>query len=239
MGQIFLVRHGQASFGKDDYDCLSELGHSQAKLLGRWFNSCGLPLERVIAGGMQRHFQTAKTCVAAWGDTNALQDDDPLEIDERLNEFDHVDVIDVYRNAALETSKEFDEHMVNQSAIPFEEWKRIWGLAMERWMSSASDASYKETWSAFRRRCLDAFDMLTDGEHPAKTVAAFTSGGPIAAICQSLLHLDDRATRELIWSLANTGVTRLLFTKGRRGLGSLNSTAHVDWARAPNMLTYR
>jgi broad specificity phosphatase PhoE len=31
MGQIYLVRHGQASFGSANYDQLSELGHEQAR----------------------------------------------------------------------------------------------------------------------------------------------------------------------------------------------------------------
>ena len=31
MAQFYLVRHGQASFGTDNYDRLSELGHQQAR----------------------------------------------------------------------------------------------------------------------------------------------------------------------------------------------------------------
>ena len=34
MGTLYLVRHGQASFGADDYDQLSPLGHQQALRLG-------------------------------------------------------------------------------------------------------------------------------------------------------------------------------------------------------------
>ena len=106
-------------------------------------------------------------------------------------------------------------------------------------MSGEHDHDYDESWTAFSRRCVDVFESLTDGSDPAKTIVAFTSGGAIAAICQHLLDLTNKATRELNWSLANTGVTRLLFTKGRRGLGYLNSTAHFDWAREPTSLTYR
>ena len=31
MRLLYLVRHGQASFGKRDYDALSELGHEQSR----------------------------------------------------------------------------------------------------------------------------------------------------------------------------------------------------------------
>ena len=41
MGTLYLVRHGQASFGTDDYDLLSELGVRQCERLGEWFREHG------------------------------------------------------------------------------------------------------------------------------------------------------------------------------------------------------
>jgi broad specificity phosphatase PhoE len=37
MGQLLLVRHGQASFGADDYDQLSDLGQKQSIRLGEYW----------------------------------------------------------------------------------------------------------------------------------------------------------------------------------------------------------
>ncbi len=37
MTTIYLIRHGQASFGKSNYDELSENGEAQATLLGQYF----------------------------------------------------------------------------------------------------------------------------------------------------------------------------------------------------------
>ena len=45
MGTLYLVRHGQASFGEDDYDKLSELGHRQSRRLGEYFAAKGLHFE--------------------------------------------------------------------------------------------------------------------------------------------------------------------------------------------------
>ena len=39
MTSIYLIRHGQASFGKAEYDCLSELGEQQARHLGAGFKA--------------------------------------------------------------------------------------------------------------------------------------------------------------------------------------------------------
>ena len=46
MGTLYLVRHGQASFGADDYDVLSPLGHQQALRLGEDFAAKGMEIGR-------------------------------------------------------------------------------------------------------------------------------------------------------------------------------------------------
>ena len=45
-GTLYLVRHGQASFGADDYDQLSDLGHKQSVRLGEYFAQERHPLRR-------------------------------------------------------------------------------------------------------------------------------------------------------------------------------------------------
>ena len=60
MGTLYLVRHGQASFGADDYDQLSPLGHQQAVRLGEYWRSKlqNQPIEAVMMGSLKRHQQT-------------------------------------------------------------------------------------------------------------------------------------------------------------------------------------
>ena len=58
MGTLYLVRHGQASFGADDYDRLSELGHRQSERLGEYFKGKGLEFQAVITGTLRRHQET-------------------------------------------------------------------------------------------------------------------------------------------------------------------------------------
>jgi len=45
MGTLYLVRHGQASFGADNYDVLSPLGHRQAERLGQYLKERGIDFE--------------------------------------------------------------------------------------------------------------------------------------------------------------------------------------------------
>ena len=58
MGTLYLVRHGQASFGAEDYDQLSELGTRQCHALGLWFAARGLQFEAVLRGTLKRHAQS-------------------------------------------------------------------------------------------------------------------------------------------------------------------------------------
>ena len=58
MGTLYLVRHGQASFGADNYDQLSPLGWQQSRRLGQYFKERGYQFEAVITGTLQRHDET-------------------------------------------------------------------------------------------------------------------------------------------------------------------------------------
>src|SRR6478752_3003430 len=60
MGVVILVRHGQASFGTDDYDVLSETGWEQGRLLGAWWRDRGVTPDAVVRGGMRRHREYAE-----------------------------------------------------------------------------------------------------------------------------------------------------------------------------------
>ena len=60
MGSIYLIRHGQASFGADDYDVLSPLGVLQAQIAGRHLADLGLHFDRCLSGDLSRQQDTAR-----------------------------------------------------------------------------------------------------------------------------------------------------------------------------------
>lgn len=64
---LWLVRHGQASFGKSDYDNLSETGHEQAYLLGKDLARRGIAPSLIVSGSMKRHRQTLAEVAAGAG----------------------------------------------------------------------------------------------------------------------------------------------------------------------------
>ena len=88
MTSIYLIRHGQASFGKAEYDCLSELGEQQAIHLGASFNTRLKGFDKVVRGSMQRHQQTADGCLSTMGQKHM----EP-QVDAAWNEYDHQDIL--------------------------------------------------------------------------------------------------------------------------------------------------
>ena len=73
MGQILLVRHGQASFGAEDYDVLSETGWAQGRLLGAWLAERGTVPTALVRGDMRRHRETLEAMIegAGWAPARA------------------------------------------------------------------------------------------------------------------------------------------------------------------------
>jgi phosphohistidine phosphatase SixA len=50
MSRLFVVRHAQASFLEPNYDKLSSLGETQARLLGEYWSAHGLTFDRACTG---------------------------------------------------------------------------------------------------------------------------------------------------------------------------------------------
>ena len=83
MATIYVIRHGQASFGSDDYDNLSELGHRQAQVTGRYLQAQGIVFDAVYSGDLRRQRQTAEGALAA------QPAGVPHHVDPRFNEIDN------------------------------------------------------------------------------------------------------------------------------------------------------
>jgi broad specificity phosphatase PhoE len=234
LGEIHLVRHGQASFGAADYDQLSPLGQEQGRILGRWHAALGLTVDGVALGGLKRHRQTAEAWSAALPGAPAP---DTWTIDRGFDEYDHREMLlrahpEAGDLASLQ--RWLADHATSRGG-----YQQIFRAAMARWMSGLHDGDYQESWPQFHGRCLGALDALVARAGASKRLIVFTSGGTISAICRSLLDLPPARVAELNWSLANGGVTKLFYSGSRLGLGTLNNYSHLEQGRDPALITYR
>ncbi|HEY0974760.1 MAG TPA: histidine phosphatase family protein [Solimonas sp.] len=230
MGAIYLIRHGQASFGAADYDKLSELGHEQGRVLGASLRTRVLKHDLVICGGMRRHRETADNCLRAM-DREALWEDDA-----GWAEYDHEAVVNAYRPSWAD--KQAMKADLSTLENPRRAFQEIFERAIARWVGGEHEADYPESWTAFRARVEDALTRLRQRLGKSQTALVFTSGGPITAVVQHLMQLpDDRAFR-LNWTLANCGITKLIYSDRGVYVSSVNEHACFEGAQA-RLITYR
>jgi broad specificity phosphatase PhoE len=234
MGVIYLVRHGQASFGADDYDKLSSFGHEQARVLGAALkarvSNPDRRLARVLSGSMRRHRETARGCL------DALGCEVPVDIDARWNEFDHEELLLKHEPAFSDKARLYAE--LATAADPTTAFETLFRGAVARWVGGSFDHEYTESWPAFRRRCEAALDTLVESLGPSKTALVFTSGGPISSLVQRDFELTDARALQLPVALANCGMTKMIY--GARGtrLSTLNEHGWFEGAER-RLLTYR
>ncbi len=229
MGSALLIRHGQASFGAEDYDKLSAVGEQQSRQLGQWLKQTGQQPDLIVVGSMQRHIRTAELCIEAAGVTA------PQLTLEQMDELDHVEIIARCRPDFASFAGMRAE--LAASADPQRAFQQLFAGAVARWTSGAHDNEYTLSWPAFRERVLHGLQTLA--AHEARTIWVFTSGGPIGVIAHELIGASIEHPLALSWPLVNTSLTRVALGGNRHSLISYNSWPHLELAGDPRLVTHR
>lgn len=227
MASLYLIRHGQASFGSENYDALSPLGEKQCLLLGQWWRARSTAFDRAVTGPMHRHKQSFQAfCTGMDREMGAV------EIPE-LAEFDHENVLEVYR-------PDFADKAVMMRTLaaapnPRRAFQDMFTEAVSRWHDPRHAADYKEPWAVFKARVLRGFEILreTNGD-----TLVFTSGGVISVILQAVLDVDEAHCFALNAVTVNSSVSRVLYRSGEASLAGFNNIAHLEVENASNLITY-
>lgn len=219
MAQLVLVRHGQASFGADDYDKLSELGWQQSRWLGEYFRERGGSFDRVVRGSLRRHAETLRGIAEGMGK--------PLEggEDPRLNEYNADELLRAHlQGAPRPQGGDRREHF------------RILREAMYAWTDGTLSGHPHERFADFRGRVLGALTDLRGGA--AKRILIVSSGGPISTILADVLGMPLRGVVDLNLQTRNTGITELQAGANRVHCVSFNNVPHLDRPDRAGALTY-
>lgn len=235
MSTISLIRHGQASFGKADYDQLTELGVRQGQQLGHWFNECQNKLDHVVIGALKRHRQTAAACLETLQPALAPAAD--WHVDAGFNEYDHIEML--HRQEPRFADPAFVKALFVDSDNPRQAFQALFVQAFERWVSGQFDDDYAEPWPAFKARCVAALQNLMQDDAGSRHIAVFTSGGAISVIIQHLLGLPDSSMAALNSSIANGSITRILFKPGTVTLSGFNAIGHFERQPGNGLISYR
>lgn len=221
MPQIIMVRHAQASFGADDYDRLSPLGHEQARALGRALAGLGgMAPVRVYTGAMRRHRETLAGMAPALG----LDPDDAVE-HEGLNEFDA---------KALFAARFGPAGLPDEIRLDRRAYFRALRETVLAWQRDEI-ADPPESWRAFCARLRAAREAMLaeDGD-----VLAVSSGGAISHLVAEALQAPSAQMIRLQLQMKNCGVTRLVGGRETLFLNAFNETPHLRGIEDERLSTY-
>ena len=222
MGNLYLVRHGQASFGAADYDQLSELGQRQAERLGRYWADRGQRIDAVLMGSLRRHVQTWEGIRQGAG-LNL----EPL-VWPGLNEYDGEAVI-----------RAIHPDTVDKPLTPEGYRKHFHMLrdGLSQWMAGTVSPQGMPSYPAFVEGVTSALDHVRK-HHQGHNVLIVSSGGPISTAVGHILALSPERTIDLNMRIRNSAVTEFQFGPKRHSLLTYNTLPHLDHADFKDWVTF-
>jgi len=225
MGTLYLVRHGQASFGEDDYDRLSPLGHKQAQRLGQYlrqrFEREGVQIDTVLMGSLRRHRETWEGMAqgAGWSHTP--------EVWPGLNEYDSEALIEAIHPEPLakpDTPELYRHHF------------RLLREAIKAWMDGRTQPRGMPRYADFVAGIEAALDHVRQN-CPGHALIV-SSGGPISTAVGRVLGTPPETTIELNLRIRNTALSEFTFTPKRHMLVTYNTLPHLDSAEHQGWVTF-
>ncbi|GKS97036.1 histidine phosphatase family protein [Acidovorax sp. SUPP2825] len=222
MGTLYLVRHGQASFGADDYDQLSPRGREQAVRLGEYWRARNVRFDAVITGTLRRHVQTLE------GIAEGLQiTPQPLAL-PALNEYDSAALIAAIHPHPLprpDTPELYRHHF------------RLLCDALAQWMGGTISPAGMPSWVAFSSGIRAALEHVRR-HHVGHHVLLVSSGGPISTAVGEVLSTPPEVTIALNMRIRNSAVTEFSIAPKRLMMQTFNTLPHLDAEEHASWVTH-
>jgi broad specificity phosphatase PhoE len=236
MSMIYMIRHGQASFGKEDYDQLSPLGKKQARILAQHLLDTGFHPQAIYSGTMARQTATAHEMLSTY---RAARSHVPrLEMMSGFNEYDTAAIVKALFADMVREDPSLNEELPKMY-VSKDSFKRVFEAAMLRWVTGEFDTPEIESWEALKARVAGSLRLIMENHGRGKTIAVFTSGGAIAASLAHVLGISGERAIRLNWQLVNSSVSRFMYNEERITLAGFNTISHLELAGDPTLITYR
>jgi broad specificity phosphatase PhoE len=232
MSTLYLVRHGQASFGTDNYDQLSATGREQVQVLGGYFASLGERIDTIYSGALMRQRETAEILAAALGPQRP-----PIRIDPAFDEYDSEVIL-------REFAASLPPAQLAEAGWPgLRTDRRRFQFFLERaaraWVDASIEAAEMVPWKGFHGRIIASVETIMREEGRSKTLVLSTSGGVIGTIVAHVLGLANHIGIELNWAVHNASITRLIYNADKVSLSMFNGLPHLDREGRRELITYR
>jgi len=241
MSTLYFIRHGQASFGQANYDKLSEMGELQSRLLGEYWIKWGVKIGAVYSGSLDRQIESAKAVAAVFAANGKAFPQ--IAVMKEFDEYDTRHILTGSVSTVLaqnpDIAKLVREIAPNGAADLVNDRKafqRVFSRVMDLWVDDKLNLPGMEKWKDFTARVNASISRVISEQSSGKTVAVFTSGGPISAAMQRGLGCADKTALELGWVIANGSITEFRYSKDKFSLFAFNSIPHLG---EPRLITYR
>ncbi|MGH9829274.1 MAG: histidine phosphatase family protein, partial [Blastocatellia bacterium] len=235
------ARHGQATFLEEDYDRLSLLGETQARLLGEYWSRHGVTFDAVFTGPRVRQIRTAEIAAEAYADTSresrtgstSIISFPAAEVLDELDEYDMSSVMSKLLPVLIEsdpTARTLSEEYERSRGTAGERkrFQFLFEVVMRAWIGGRIQPAGVESWHHFVLRVQRGIRKMLEGEGSGRRVVAFTSGGPVSVAMQMALGVSDQKTLELNWQIRNASLTEFMFSRNRFTLDTFNALPHLQ-----------
>ena len=241
MAALYLIRHGQASFGTNDYDRLSTLGVRQAQRAAQHLRAIAGRAVRIVSGSLVRHRDTAAEIARC--QSAAQVEAVPIQIDERFNELD-LEALIARLVSTLQDADGTLATLVSEASTSRSSYQKLVKRVFVHWQTLSEPVRSLESWQMFASRVSAALADLVSTSRPGETTIVATSGGVIAALVQQVLALPAQSAYGLLEVQMNCSITCLLHDRQRVSLSSFNESAYLVRTGASDedpasLLTYR
>ena len=235
MATIYLIRHGQASFGAADYDKLSELGCRQAQVVGEYLRDCNITFDAVYSGDLLRQRETARLAIA--GQPGEV----PHRIDPRFNEIQNDEQLKHLMPEVVKSNPAI-QALVERGLSSSKDYQKVIDAVFNYWVSPRCNDSRIQSWADYSGGTRQAMLELMQNQGGGKTVGIFTSGGTIATIVAQVLGLGGEETYRFYEPMFNCSVSQLFYSGTRVSLSYFNDRSFLQvlgTQKGENLLSYR
>jgi broad specificity phosphatase PhoE len=234
MATIYLVRHGQASFGSADYDQLSELGARQADATGEYFARCGIGLDAAYSGDLSRQIDTCERVLAYQsGDVR-------MTVDSRFNEINNDEQVRQLAPLLADRDPEFAGLLERLNSS--KDYQKVIRAVFNHWVSNDCAAHGIQSWADYSDSATAALRDVMASQGKGKTTAIFTSGGTIATLVAHVLGLPETSAYDFYEPVFNCSVTQLFYSGDNVSLSYYNDRSFLQLLgseRGENLVSYR
>lgn len=232
MAEIILIRHGQASFGADDYDCLSELGLRQAAEAGKFLARCDPDITAIYSGELKRQQHTGELIASAHSGINNIFFD---------SGFDEIDM-DMLIKLLIPLMIKKDEnlkHMLLCDDGSKKSYQKILKRVFMFWVLQGPSIGGLPSWKEFSKRVGDSFREVISNQGAGSKTVVISSGGVIATLAQQAMGVPDTHVYSLFEAVLNASLTRFFYNnRGDIALQSFNDVSYLS-AEDELLISYR